>query len=163
VAAFSRAARELGVPGPVTVQNSCNLVSRAVDGDLAESVYREGMSVLPYSPLAGGMLTGKYRGDAKPERSRYTLFNTIGGRYRKPLVFEACEAYLGVAKRHGLTPVQLALGWLRTRWYVGSVILGATSVAQLDEDLDAMAVELDAATLADIAEVQARFPNPAGY
>jgi len=163
VAAFSRAARELGVPGPVTVQNSCNLVSRAVDGDLAEAVFREGLSVLPYSPLAGGILTGKYRGGAKPAASRYTLFSTVGARYRKPLVFEASEAYLDLAKRHGLTPVQLALGWLRTRWYVGAVILGATTVAQLDEDLDAMGVELDAATLADIAEVQARYPNPTGY
>jgi aryl-alcohol dehydrogenase-like predicted oxidoreductase len=163
VAAFARAARELGVPGPVTVQNSCNLVSRAVEGDLAEAVFREGLSVLPYSPLAGGMLTGKYRGGAKPPASRYTLFNTVGGRYRKPLVFEACDAYVAVAKRHGLTPVQLALGWLRTRWYVGAIILGATTLAQLDEDLDAMDVELDAATLADIAEVQLRYPNPAGY
>jgi aryl-alcohol dehydrogenase (NADP+) len=163
VAAFSRAARELGVPGPVTVQNTCSLVSRAVEGDLAESVFREGIAVLPYSPLAGGILTGKYRGGAKPERSRYTLFDTVGARYRKPLVFEACEAYLGVAERHGLTPVQLALGWLRTRWYVGAIILGATSVAQLDENLDAFAVELDAATLADVAAVQLRYPNPAGY
>jgi aryl-alcohol dehydrogenase-like predicted oxidoreductase len=131
---------------------------------MAEALYREGLSVLPYSPLAGGMLTGKYRGDTKPAGARYTLFSTVGGRYRKPLVFEACDAYAEVARKHGLTPVQLALGWLRTRWYVGSTILGATSLAQLDEDIDAYTTtELDAATLADIAEVQLRYPNPAGY
>ena len=164
VAAFSRAARELGVPGPVTVQNSCNLVSRAVDGDMAEALFREQVSVLPYSPLAGGMLTGKYRGDAKPPGARYTLFNTIGGRYRKPLVFEACEAYEAVAKKHKLTLVQLAFGWLRTRWYVGATIIGATSIAQLDEDIDACTrTELDAAVMADIAAVQLRYPNPSGY
>ena len=163
VSAFRRAAHDLGVPGPVTVQNSCSLVSRAVEGDLAETIYREGMSVLPYSPLAGGMLTGKYRGDAKPAGARYSLFNTIGGRYRKPLVFEACDAYAEVAKGHGLTPVQLALGWLRSRWYVGATIIGATSLAQLDENLDAFTVDLDAATLADVAAVQLRYPNPAGY
>jgi len=163
VSAFRRAAQELGVPGPVTVQNSCNLVSRAVEGDLAEAIFREGMSVLPYSPLAGGILTGKYRGNAKPPGARYTRFETVGVRYRKPLVFEASEAYLEVARAHGLTPIQLALGWVRSRWYVGATIVGATSVAQLDENLDAFEVDLDAATLADIAAVQLRYPNPTGY
>jgi aryl-alcohol dehydrogenase-like predicted oxidoreductase len=163
VCAFQRAAQELGVPGPVTVQNSCNLVSRAVEGDLAEAIFRERMSVLPYSPLAGGILTGKYRGNAKPPGARYTLFETVGVRYRKPLVFEASEAYFEVARAHGLTPVQLALGWARSRWYVGATIVGATSLAQLDEDLDAFDVDLDEATLADIAAVQLRYPNPTGY
>ena len=94
VCAFRRAAQELGVPGPVTVQNSCNLVSRAVEGDLAEAIFREGMSVLPYSPLAGGILTGKYRGEREACRARATrCFDTVGVRYRKPLVFEACDAY----------------------------------------------------------------------
>jgi aryl-alcohol dehydrogenase-like predicted oxidoreductase len=163
VAAFRRAARELGVPGPVTVQNSCSLVSRAVDGDLAEALFREGMSVLAYSPLAGGILTGKYRGDSKPAGARYTLFDTVGARYRKPLVFEACDAYAEVARKHRVSTVALALGWLKSRWYVGSTIIGATSLAQLDEDLDAAEVTLDAAALADIAAVAVRFPNPAGY
>jgi len=163
VCAFRRAAQELGVPGPVTVQNSCNLVSRAVEGDLAEAIFRERMSVLPYSPLAGGILTGKYRGNAKPPGARYTLFETVGVRYRKPLVFEASEAYFEVARAHGLTPVQLALGWARSRWYVGATIVGATSLAQLDENLDAFDVDLDAATLDDIAAVQLRYPNPTGY
>ena len=163
VCAFRRAAQELGVPGPVTVQNSCNLVSRAVEGDLAEAIFRERMSVLPYSPLAGGILTGKYRGNAKPPGARYTRFETVGVRYRKPLVFEASEAYFEVARAHGLTPVQLALGWARSRWYVGATIVGATSLAQLDENLDAFDVDLDEATLADIAAVQLRYPNPTGY
>ena len=163
VSAFRRAARDLGVPGPVTVQNSLSLVSRAVEGDLAEALFREKLSLLPYSPLAGGLLTGKYRGDARPPGARYTRFDTVGARYRKPLVQEASDAYADVAKGHRLTPVQLAFGWLRTRWYVGATIVGATSLAQLDENLDAFDVELDAATLADIAAVQLRFPNPAGY
>jgi aryl-alcohol dehydrogenase-like predicted oxidoreductase len=163
VCEYRRVARELGVPGPVTVQNSCSLVSGAVEGYLAEAIFREGMSVLPFSPLAGGLLTGKYRDNAKPAGTRYALFDGVGVRYRKPIVSEACEAFAVVARNHGLTLVELALGWLRTRWYVGSTILGATSIAQLDEDLAAMSVELDAATLADIAAVQVRFPNPAGY
>ncbi|MCC6378776.1 MAG: aldo/keto reductase [Burkholderiales bacterium] len=163
VCEFRRIARELSVPGPVTVQNSASLVSRAVEGDLAEAIFREGMSVLPYGPLAGGLLTGKYRGGAKPAGARYTLFDTVGGRYRKPLVAEACDAYVELAHGRGLTPVELALGWLRSRWYVSSIILGATTLAQLDEDIAAAGTVLDAATLADVAAVAARYPNPAGY
>ncbi|HQU50204.1 MAG TPA: aldo/keto reductase, partial [Casimicrobiaceae bacterium] len=158
-----RIARELSVPGPVTVQNSCSLVSRAVEGDLAEAVFREGLAVLAYSPLAGGLLTGKYRGGAKPAASRYTRFDSVGARYRKPIVHEACEAYAEVARARGLTMTQLALGWVRSRWYVGATIVGATTLAQLDEDIAAGLTDLDAATLADIAEVQLRYPNPAGY
>jgi aryl-alcohol dehydrogenase-like predicted oxidoreductase len=160
---FSRVARELGVPGPVTVQNTCSLVSRSVEGDLAEALFRERVALLPYSPLAGGMLTGKYAGNARPAGARYTLFDGIGGRYRKPLVFEACDAYAAVARKHGLTLVQLALAWVRSRWYVGATIVGATTLAQLDENLDAFEVTLTDAALADIAEVETRYPNPAGY
>ncbi len=161
VAEFSRVARELGVPGPATVQNSYSLVSRSPDGDLAEALYRERMSLLAYSPLAGGTLSGKYRGGAKPPRSRFTLFDNFAVRFRKPLVHEAIDAYAAVAERHGLSLVELALGWVKERWMVGSTILGATTLAQLDEDIAAAGVTLDAATLADIADVQLRFPNPA--
>src|SRR6476659_1450382 len=70
VCEFRRVARELGVPGPVTIQNSYSLVSRGVDNDLAEVLFREEMSLLAYSPLAGGMLSGKYRNAAKPDKSR---------------------------------------------------------------------------------------------
>ena len=163
VTAFRQTARALGLPGPVTTQNTYSLVSRAVDGDLAEALYRESMSLLAYSPLAGGMLTGKYRGDAKPARARYTLFDSFGGRYRKPLVREAVEQFAAIAERHGLSLVQLALGYLRTRWHVGATILGATTLAQLTEDIAAAATELDEATLAEIAAVHQRYPNPAGY
>ena len=158
---FRRLARELGVPGPVTVQNTCSLVSRGADTEIAEVLFRERMSLLAYSPLAGGILTGKYSGGAKPAGARYTLFETVGGRWRKPIVHEAADAYVALARRRGLTPVQLALGYVRSRWYVGATIVGATSTAQLDEDIAGAQVELDAATLAEIAALQVRYPNPA--
>ena len=161
VVAFRQAARELGVPGPVTVQNSYSLVSRATDGDLAEVLFRERMSLLAYSPLAGGLLSGKYAGGAKPDGARYTLFDTIGLRFRRPIVHEAVGAYGDVAAKHGLTLVELALGYVRSRWHVGATIIGATTMRQLDEDIDAAMVELDAHVLADIAAVQLRYPNPA--
>ena len=163
VSAFHRAARARGLPGPITTQNTYSLVSRAVDGDLAEALHRESMSLLAYSPLAGGMLTGKYRGGTKPAGARYTRFDTIGTRFQKALVHEAVEAFAALAQRRGLSLVELALGYVRNRWHVGATIIGATSIAQLREDIAAAQVELDAGTLADIAAIHARYPNPSGY
>ena len=162
VCEFQRAARELGVPGPVTIQNSYSLVSRNVDNDLAEVLFREEMSLLAYSPLAGGMLSGKYLGDAQPPQSRFTLFDNLGLRFRKPMVREAIQAYSELAERRGISLVQLALGYVKSRWFLGAPIIGATTMAQLEEDIAAAQCALDAETLADIAAVQARFPNPAG-
>jgi len=162
VCEFRRAARERGVPGPVTLQNSYSLVSRGVDNDLAETLYRESMSLLAYSPLAGGMLSGKYLGGAQPPKSRFTLFDTLGLRFKRPMVAEAVAAYAQLAKRRGLTLPQLALGYVKSRWYVGASIVGATTMAQLEEDIAAAQFELDAQTLADIEAIQLRYPNPAG-
>jgi aryl-alcohol dehydrogenase-like predicted oxidoreductase len=162
VCEFRRAARELGLPGPVTVQNSYSLMSRSVDGDLAEALFREGMSLLAYSPLAGGRLSGKYRGGASPPGARFTRFDNLSARFRKGIVDEAIEAYAALAAERGLGLAQLALGYVASRWYLGSVIVGATSVAQLEEDLAAASRPLDADALAAIAKIQTRFPNPAG-
>jgi len=159
VCEFHRVARELGVQGPVTTQNSYSLLSRNADSDLAEALYREKMSLLAFSPLAMGALTGKYMGGAAPDGARFTMFNDFGMRFRTPIAFEAVEAYAKLAKRRGLTLTQLALGYVRSRWFVGSTIIGATSMAQLAEDIDAF-VDLDASTLAEIAAIQVHYPNP---
>ena len=162
VCEFQRCARELGVPGPVTIQNSYSLVSRGVDNDLAEVLFRDQMSLLAYSPLAAGMLSGKYMGGVQPPNSRLTLFDGIGLRFRKPIVHEAVAAYATLAKRRGLSLVQLALGYVKSRWFLGASIIGATTMAQLTEDIAAAQFELDSEALADIAAIQIRFPNPAG-
>ena len=162
VCEFRRVASELGVAGPVTIQNSYSLVSRGVDNDLAEVLFREKMSLLAYSPLGGGTLSGKYLGGVRPSKSRYTLFDGIGLRFRKPIVNEAVEAYAKLAKERGLTLVQLALGYVKSRWHVGASIIGATSMQQLEEDIEGAQFELDAETLAAIAAIQTAYPNPAG-
>ncbi len=162
VCEFWRAARERGLPGPVTLQNSYSLVSRGVDNDLAEALFRQSMSLLAYSPLAGGMLSGKYLGGAQPAKSRFTLFDSLGLRFKRPMVGEAIAAYAAVAKQRGLTLPQLALGYVKSRWYLGTSIVGATTMAQLEQDIVAAQLELDAQTLSDIAAVQLRYPNPAG-
>ena len=161
VAEFHRIAKELGVPGPVTLQNSYSLVSRSADGDLAEALFREKMSLLAYSPLAGGMLTGKYLGGALPPGSRFARFDTLGQRFRKDIVTEAIDAWAALAKRRGLTLVQLALGYVRSRWHLGASIIGATTMAQLEENIAAAQFELDAQTLDAIAQLHLRYPNPA--
>jgi aryl-alcohol dehydrogenase (NADP+) len=161
VCAFQRAAREQGVPGPVTIQNSYSLVSRNVDNDLAEVLFRENMSLLGYSPLAGGMLSGKYLGGAQPPKSRFTIFDGLSMRFRKPIVSEAIDAYAALARRHGLTLPQLALGYVKSRWYLGASIIGATTMAQLEEDIAAAQFELDQPTQEEIAALQVRYPNPA--
>ncbi len=160
--AFQRAADALGVPGPVTVQNSYSLVSRSVDNDLAEVLHRERMTLLAYSPLAGGMLTGKYLGGNRPANARYTLFDGLGARFRKPIVAEAVAEFAAVAKDCSLTLPQLALGYVKSRWHVGASIIGATSLAQLAENIAGAQTVLDEATLAAIARVHVRFPNPSG-
>ena len=162
VCEFQRVARSLGVPGPVTIQNSYSLVSRGADNDLAEVMFREQLSLLAYSPLAGGILTGKYASGAKPAGARYTLFDGLGLRFRRPAVHEAAAAYVALAQRCGISPVELALGYVRSRWYVAATIIGATTQEQLAQDIAAAQVELDADTLAEIAAIQQRYPNPAG-
>ena len=158
---FRRVARELGVPGPVTIQNSYSLVSRGVDSDLAEALFREKMSLLAYSPLAGGMLTGKYLGGAPPPelalhavRRSAALPQADGARGGRGL------RRAGAAARTHARAARARLR--RSRWYVGASIIGATTLAQLDENIAAAQVELDAATLAEIAALQTRYPNPAG-
>ena len=159
VCEFHRVAKELGVAGPVTTQNAYSLVSRNADNDLAEALYREKMSLLAYSPLAMGALTGKYMGGARPDGARFTMFADFGMRFRTPIAFEAVDAYAKLARRRGLTLTQLALGYVRSRWFVSSTIIGATSLAQLAEDIDAF-IDLDASTLEEIAAIQVHYPNP---
>ena len=158
---FHRIAKELGVPGPVSLQNSYSLVSRNTDNDTAETLFREKMSLLAYSPLAAGLLSGKYIGGAKPAGSRFALFDNLGARFRKSVVPDAIEAYAALAKQRDITLVQLALGYVASRWFLGSSIIGATTMAQLEEDIAAAQFELDEDTLAAIGEIQARYPNPA--
>ncbi|HVY06515.1 MAG TPA: aldo/keto reductase [Burkholderiales bacterium] len=162
VCKFREEAKRLGLPGPVTIQNSYSLISRNVDNDLAETLFREKMTLLAYSPLAAGILSGKYMGGAKPPGTRFVLFDSLGIRFRKPMVSEAVDAYASLARRRGKTLVQLALGYVNSRWFLGSSIIGATTLAQLAEDIAGAQVELDEDTLKDIREIQYRFPNPAG-
>jgi aryl-alcohol dehydrogenase-like predicted oxidoreductase len=90
------------------------------------------------------------------------LFDGLGMRFRKPIVNEAIDAYAMLAKERGLTLVQLALGYVKSRWHIGALIIGATSMQQLEEDIEAAQFKLDDETLAAIVAIQTSYPNPAG-
>jgi len=155
-----RIADEQDLPRPVSVQNAYNLLNRTWENGLSEIGYRENVSLLAYSPLAFGLLSGKYLQDPKAS-GRVTLFSGFGGRYDKPNVAQAVAAYVQLANDHGLSPTALALGFTYGRWCVGSTIIGATTMAQLKEDLAADEVELSAEVLAEIEKIHLRFTNPA--
>ncbi|MFG1378607.1 aldo/keto reductase [Xanthobacter autotrophicus] len=137
-------AAERGIgPRIVSVQNAYNLLNRTYENGLAEFAAREGVGLLAYSPLAQGFLTGKYLDGARPAGARSTLFNR-GQRYEKPGTEAAIKAYLALAAEAGLTPVQLAQAFVTSRAFVTSNIIGATSIAQLQETLDTLSVTLPA-------------------
>ena len=160
LAEFSRVAREGGLPAVITVQNAYSLVNRTFDSALAEAARHERVDLLAYSPLAFGLLTGKYV-SGPPAGARLALFEGFGGRYRKPNVDEAVAAYAKVARDHGLSLTQLALAFVRSRWFVKSTIIGATTMVQLEENLATATIELGDETLAAVDAVHTRFPNPA--
>ena len=157
---YLRLADELGLPRPVTVQNAYNLLNRTWENGLAEIGYREKVSLLAYSPLAFGFLSGKYQQDPQAP-GRVNLFEGFAGRYSKPNTAKAVAAYGELARQHGLTPTQLALAFVYERWCVGSTIIGATTMAQLKENLDAAEVSLSAEVLQAIEGIHLRYTNPA--
>jgi len=162
VLSFTRLAEELGLPRIVSIQNSYSLLVRtAFETDLAEVCCKRNANVglLAYSPLAGGALSGKYiSGDS--DGSRLTLFPGFMDRYKNSASEEATREYLSVAQKHGLTPVQLALAWCKSRWFVTSSIIGATSVQQLKEDLDAFSVDAPSEAMDDIQHIYRRYKDP---
>ncbi len=152
-------AREAGAPEVVTVQNEYSLMCRMFDTDLAELCANEGVRLLAFSPLATGLLTGKYQGGAVPEGSRMSINTDLGGR-KGPRAFAAVDAYLEIARRHGLDPVHMSLAWLRTRPFMGTAIFGASDMNQLERALGSVEVELSDEVLAEINAAHRAHPMP---
>ncbi len=160
VSEFVRSAERLGLPRIVSVQNACHLMNRTFESGLAEVCRHANVDLRAYSPLAFGWLTGKYL--ANPDaRGRITLFPGFGQRYAKPNVPAATREYVRIAREAGLSPAQMALAYVRTRWYVASTIVGATTLAQLGENLGSAGITLPADVLEQIEDVHRRYPNPA--
>ena len=164
---FVRLAEQHGLPRPASVQNPYCLINRSVDNALDEVLHRLDVSLLAYSPLGFGLLTGKYDlsgfgGPDAPADARITRFESMRKqRWGRPEALDAARLYNALARQHGLTPSQLALAFCYTRWSVRSTIIGVTSVAQLDEDLDAWGTELSPELLSALDQIRWRHRDPA--
>ena len=159
VMSFLKAAENLSLPRIVSIQNAYNLVNRSFEIGLAEIFYREQVSLLAYSPLGQGYLTGKYEGGALPEGSRKTLFNRLG-RYEMGNGPRAISAYVALAQTHGLDPAQMALAFAASRPFVTSTIIGATTLAQLETDIAGCLLRLSDAVIQDIEQLHLTYANP---
>ncbi|MBO9123360.1 MULTISPECIES: aldo/keto reductase [unclassified Rhizobium] len=152
-------AEQLGLPRVVSIQNEYNLLYRHYDLDMAEMSHHEDVGLLAYSPLAGGILSGKYIGGALPGGSRGSINGDIGGRLQ-PLQEAPTKAYVEIAKRHGLDPSAMAIAFCLTRRFMTSAIIGATTMAQLTTDIDAAGIKLSSDILAEIDKVHREYPMP---
>jgi aryl-alcohol dehydrogenase-like predicted oxidoreductase len=157
---FVRCAEQLDLPKVISIQNAYHLLNRTFETGLTEVCHHSDVGLLAYSPLAFGWLSGKYLADPKAH-GRITLFPGFGQRYNKPNVPTATQEYVRIAQQAGLTPGTLALAFARTRRFTSSVILGATTLVQLKENLESAQVTLSEETLAAIETIHQRYPNPA--
>ena len=157
---FLHLAEKLGLEKVVSVQNPYSLLNRTYEIGMSEIAKFEGVGLLAYSPLAFGYLSGKFRNGARPANARVTLFSRFS-RYSNPQSEWATEQYAQLAEQHGLTLTQLALAFIKQQFFVTSTIIGATSLEQLQENIDAFEVNLSEEILLGIEEIHRRQPNPA--
>ena len=164
---FVRLAEQHGLPRVATVQNPYCLINRTWENGLDETCHRLGVSLLAYSPLGFGLLTGKYdhsgtQGPDAPQGARISSYESVRKqRWGRPEALDAARRYNALARAHGLTPTQLALAFCYTKWQVASTIIGVTSVAQLDEDLDVWGQQLSAEVLSEIDRIRWETRDPA--
>ena len=165
LAEFLREAEAHGLPRVATVQNPYTLVNRIVDNGLDEMMHRTEVALLAYSPLGFGALTGKYDADGyggAPELGRMTQFEAFRQqRWGRREVLDAARRYNTLAREHGLTPTRMALAFCYGNWRVASTIIGVTTLAQLDECLDAWGTTLSPELLAQIDAIRWQIRDPA--
>ena len=164
---FVRLAEQHGLPRVATVQNPYCLLNRTAENGLDETMHRLNVSLLAYSPLAFWLLTGKYdaqglTGVDVPDQARLKKFESSRKqRWGRPEALTAAKRYNTMARDHGLTPTQLALAFCYGQWRVASTIIGVTSVAQLDECLDAWGTTLSPELLEAVDAVRWELRDPA--
>ena len=164
---FVRLAEQHGLPRVATVQNPYCLINRTWENGLDETCHRLGVSLLAYSPLGFGLLTGKYdesgiTGPQAPQGARLSTYESVRKqRWGRPQSLTAARRYNLLARDNGMTPTQLALAFCYTKWQVASTIIGVTSVAQLDDDLNAWGTVLSAEILQAIDAIRLDLRDPA--
>lgn len=156
---FLHLAKSRDLPRMVSIQNPYNLLNRSYEIGLAEISHREDMGLLAYSPLAFGVLSGKYLNNSQPDGARLTLFTRFD-RYNNEQAVNATKQYVMLAKEHGLDPAQMALAYVNSRPFLTSTIIGATTMEQLRLNIDSSNITLSAEVLAGIESIHTRYPNP---
>jgi aryl-alcohol dehydrogenase-like predicted oxidoreductase len=159
VMTFLKYAELYDLPRVISVQNPYSLLNRKDEIGLTEVLQREQVDLLAYSPLGFGVLSGKYLNEQRPEGARLTLFPSYA-RYIKPNGIVATQAYVTLAREHGLDPAQMALAYVNSRGFVGTTIIGATTLAQLQSNIDADALVLNDAVVQSIEAIHEGAPNP---
>ena len=157
---YLRLSKEENLPRIVSIQNAYNLLTREYEVGLAEMGLRESVSLLAYSPLAFGVLSGKHLGDQSPPKSRLALWSRFA-RYSSQLATAATQDYAQVAERHDMSFSQMSLAFVCQRPFVGSCLIGATTMDQLKENIASYELEMTPELLKDIGEVNSRYPSPA--
>ena len=164
---FVRLAQQYGLPRIATVQNPYCLINRSYENALDETCHRLNVSLLAYSPVGFGLLTGKYdqsgtTGPEAPQGARLSTYESVRKqRWGRPEALAAARRYNALARQHGLTPTRLALAFCYTKWQVASTIIGVTSLAQLEEDLDAWGTSLSPELLAEVDAIRWELGDPA--
>ncbi|MGF1725959.1 NADP(H)-dependent aldo-keto reductase [Photobacterium nomapromontoriensis] len=159
VMSFLRLAEKHDLPRVVTIQNPYNLLNRSFEVGLSEISHHEGIELLAYSPLAFGALSGKYLNGARPEGARCTLFERFS-RYFNPQGIAATQAYVDIAHKHGLDPAQMALAFVNQRPFVASNIIGTTTLAQLEANIQSIDLLLSDEVLTDLHAIGVQYSNP---
>ncbi len=160
ISEFARLAKEHGLPPPASVQNGYSLVNRMFDGDPAEASRHCKVPLLAYSPLAMGMLTDKFASKPWPGEARLQKFADFGERYKRPRALAACDEYRKIARKHGLPLAGVALAFAKNRFFTASTIVGATSIAQLEELSGFFDLELPKPLQEEIEKINALYPSP---
>lgn len=160
LAEYLRLHREQALPRVASIQNPYNLLNRSFEIGLAEFAHREAVSLIAYSPMAFGVLSGKYLRGARPPEARVTRFERFA-RYSSETAGQATAAYVALARRQALHPAQMALAYVLSRPFLTTALVGATTLDQLAADIASASLELPAEVLEGIEAIHRRLPNPA--
>lgn len=158
---YLQTAKQHNLPIMSTIQNSYSLIHRAYEYGMSEVSLRENIGLLAYSPLAQGVLSGKYLDGNKPDGARGTLFPRFVARYMGDGSLDAVKRYKAIAEKNGITLTELSLAFINQLPFVTSNIIGATKMSQLKENIGSIHINLSEETLKEIEQVHAAIPNPA--
>ena len=157
---FISVAKEFNLPRVVSIQNPYSLLNRSFEAGLSEVAINEEVGLLPYSPLAGGVLSGKYLNGKKPENARMTLFERMRGRYSNQHAENAVLEYQKIAVKYNLNLTQMAINFVTKQNFVTSNIIGATSITQLEENINSLDCKLNEEIMAEIEKVHKIYTYP---